>query len=1749
MIRDGARPETRRFEILRPIGSGGEGTVYLARDLYTGTGPLALKILSTEGPGTAPFRALQDEFLALRELSHPGLVRVFDRGVIPETGEPFYTSEYLEGRDFVKAAKGLEPDGLVTLTAGILRALEYIHRRGFVHHDLKPGNLIVTTAGEPKLLDFGLAIREGEHSREGRLRGTLPYVAPETLEGRPVDRRADLYSLGVVLFEALSGGIPERGEGLLPEFDEAAIAALPAPFDGLLGRLLQRDPARRPPSASQAIELLAELTGRDLPVDTEATLRANLAGGRFVGREVELGTLVTELRSTVLADGRERSRRVVLVRGEVGLGKRRLLAEFKDRCQREGVDFFSATCEQGEEAAYASLVPLVRALLARVGAGSRRAADSHDALARLLPEYTGEAPQPLAGPEDRLRWLEQIARFFREAAQGRRGYVLTIQEIQYASPEVLTLIGYLARSVCLAGEFSPPILMVLSLRDAEVVSREIRALLADLGDEGLLLSVPLPRFVRAEVGEYVRSMLGMADPPKRLLDKLFARSGGSPFVLEQLLRTLVEEGTIYHRGERWRVRGLTRLKIPDNVAKVIHARISALEGSERNVLRVVAAYGEPAPVSVIDGVLPDSVELVTNLVRRQYLVDPGGDGVVGLRHTMVAQYLLERSRPVDLRRIHSRIAEVLEEIGIQEGLRPEKVAHHYSLGEDRRRALLHALAAARRMASAGRFDQAAVYYGRAVTRLEKDDPRRPELLQALGDAHAAGGRLELSAAAYRNSVEESRDRGRKAHRLRKLAEVLERTGEYADANETVRAGLKMLPAGQGRERIALLRLLGAVEKQRGDYEAAILAVREGLRLARGEHSEETASLLNLLGNVFMLRGDNRKALNFHLRSLRISEEIDFEAGAASSLLNLGTLMNAWGDSDRALGYFARSLRIAEGLLNLPMIALLDNNMGNIHAERGDYRRAEYYHRRSLSIRRRIGDPFAIAMSFGNIGSLHRLRGQWGLAIAYYERSIRHFERIGNAYGAAFFRTHLADLLLQIGDFEASLERIERAEREATDHNLRAILARVNLLSGRLFRLRGDLEDARRRLTRAIEIDREAGYREGLVECLLEVALVHRMEGRKGRALLSVARAFSEARRTRSESGSADCRLVRGELDSGGARSGLGRTRVDVQTFIDQARRQNRPEALARGLATRARRSLAAGDFEAATQDLTEALDLTRAIAATLPDELAAVFMRDPRRLELLELEDRIRKERPEEGRDGVDLLAGRDEMKPEDLHRLLEINKRLNSETSLEKLLRFIMDTAVDLTGAERGFLILMDGDHIGFQVARNFRRKEVDDPALKISQSIVRQVMAVGEPILTDNATEDERLSKFKSVDNLRLMSIVSVPFESRGTTIGALYLDNPARKAVFTEDDVETLKALSDQAAIAIQNLQKAQQLTREIEDKDTELQRVKQVIDEKAFRYDYSEIIGHSSRMKEVFLLLDKIIETEVPVLIQGESGTGKELVARAIHFKGPRKDTGEFVPVNAGAVPDTLLESEFFGYVKGAFTGADKDKIGYFEQADGGTLFLDEIGDMDFNMQKKLLRVLQQGEVRPVGGKKTVQVNVRIVCATNRDLRQLMLEKTFREDLFYRINVIAVNLPPLRERREDIALLADAFARQAAEEMGIPPKEIDQETMALLTAYSWPGNVRELQNEVKKMLALSDDAIVAEDLSPHIQGDRAGQEPTLVPQAGTLKETMEATEKSIIVRALEETGGNQTQAAKNLGISRVWLRKKMEKYGLL
>ncbi len=516
------------------------------------------------------------------------------------------------------------------------------------------------------------------------------------------------------------------------------------------------------------------------------------------------------------------------------------------------------------------------------------------------------------------------------------------------------------------------------------------------------------------------------------------------------------------------------------------------------------------------------------------------------------------------------------------------------------------------------------------------------------------------------------------------------------------------------------------------------------------------------------------------------------------------------------------------------------------------------------------------------------------------------------------------------------------------------------------------------------------------------------------------------------------------------------------------------------------------------------------------------------------------------------------------LERLHRIAKALNSTLHLDRLLEIIMDHVVEVSGAERGFLVLAsEGDRPEARVARNFEQEDVRSPEGAFSASIVRAVMRTGEPVLTANAVEDDRFSDALSVSTIRARSVLALPFHVRGRIVGAVYVDNRLQRGAFGMAELETLTSLMDLAGAAIERARLYGENERHLEELEVLNRRLKLRVESTERQLNetrdrlrtvgepersYPQIVGESKTMRDVLRLLDKIVQTEEPVLIVGESGTGKELIARAIHRNGPRARR-PFLSENCAALPDTLLESELFGHVRGAFTGADRDKKGLFELADKGTLFLDEVGDMSPEMQKRLLRALQEGEIRPVGGKSVRKVDVRIISASNKDLERLVRAGEFREDLYYRLKVLTIRLPPLRDRKDDIPRLLSHFLQlHAAKDPR--PRRLDPSVLEALQTYDWPGNIRELENEVKRMLSLSDDVILTDVLSDQVRrgvglrsevpGDDDGVQ--------NLLELVEAVERREITKALERAQGNKTRAAEMLGISRFTLQRKLDKYGM-
>ena len=519
---------------------------------------------------------------------------------------------------------------------------------------------------------------------------------------------------------------------------------------------------------------------------------------------------------------------------------------------------------------------------------------------------------------------------------------------------------------------------------------------------------------------------------------------------------------------------------------------------------------------------------------------------------------------------------------------------------------------------------------------------------------------------------------------------------------------------------------------------------------------------------------------------------------------------------------------------------------------------------------------------------------------------------------------------------------------------------------------------------------------------------------------------------------------------------------------------------------------------------------------------------------------------------------------------LLEVTERLNSDDEPARLLDLLLDEAIRFTGAERGFILLDTSCDEGARpsrdavkglrvvAARNIDQEQIRRKEHKVSYGIAADVLSSGEPLATVDAMSDDRYREYLSIHKLRLRSVLCHPLRIAGQSRGVLYLDNRFAPSLFGSDELYAIRILSDHAGIALTRkgllddlaareaeLRRShdeiarlnEQLTQELDETHRKLAARERDLQRYAVKGSFPGIIGESQALRRCLFMVERVRDADVPVLIQGESGTGKELIARALHFQGQRHDRA-FVAVNCGAIPANLFESELFGHKRGSFTGATSDKPGLFETADGGTIFLDEIADLPADMQVKLLRVLQSGEVRRIGDSISRSVQVRIVAALNRDLKTLVAEGSFREDLYYRLNVVNIVIPPLRERRDDIPLLVHHFLARQLEEGFAQVSSISGEALRLLVDHAWPGNVRQLETAIKNasLFASGTELVLADfsDLATFEQApsDLAGLLRSGLDRGMRLKDF----EDLLIRQTLELCQGNKKKSAERLGIDR-------------
>jgi serine/threonine-protein kinase PknK len=1007
------------------------------------------------------------------------------------------------------------------------------------------------------------------------------------------------------------------------------------------------------------------------------------------------------------------------------------------------------------------------------------------------------------------------------------------------------------------------------------------------------------------------------------------------------------------------------------------------------------------------------------------------------------------------------------------------------------------VAAATLLLDQGRFTDAASF----VARLESD----ASIPASIARARLALGRGDVEGAM--RTLDDVRDEALQAPASSNArawtlykARALLRKGSYADAVSVAASAL----AKGARENAGdatdadLLACIGVAESFLGQHEDALSSLERAVAIARGRHDRRIEALALASLAVALQRNDRLpEAKRAYEEALEAAEEAGDAGSVATIRLNLATLTHGQGEIAQALSHLEAAV-----------------DMG-----------------------RRAGRASTVQQALLNLANLDLYLGRLARAAGSIEALAGQREELAGS-GQAQLLGLEAELAARSGDIARATVLYEKcaAAYEALGRNVDAAEARIEAV---LVAARIDRADA------------------AMLAATLERAAASLGNAPAHRAALSLARGSVAA-------------IARDEA----------RARQSFGDALSAARDAGQKEWIWRALDNRSRLEVECGRPLAARRDGEEALAVLEDIAARLPRDLREVYWNDPRRRSIRSMVTTDSRHRTSGHQDATMHAAQVSMTRPVDddrLNRILEINRELATVQDVSQVLERVVTHATSLLRAERGYVLLIDEE--GDLAVRAARERRGDETRRRFSKSIAEKVIGSGEPIVSMSARDDVRMQAYDSVHQAMLQSVACVPITSpRGGAIGALYLEHGAS----FEKEIHILRAFADQAAVAIENarlLEENRKRSEALGKANTELEaaqaRLRELLDQKKAQlestrrdlkdtravlrghFGFRGLVGTSAAMRRVYALIERVKDTDIPVLIAGESGTGKEMVARAIHDAGPRAKR-PFTGINCGAIPENLLESELFGHVRGAFTGADRDRRGLFRDTEGGTMLLDEIGEMPMKMQAGLLRVLQEKVVRPVGGTREEPIDVRVIAASHRDLMTMVQEGRFREDLYYRLRVVEVKVPSLRERPEDIPLLIDHFLQISAARYRREKGSVSREALRNLTSYPWPGNVRQLQNVLLNAWVLSDsDELPAEafDLpaaaKPQGAPRGASPEPHRMEEAPPTAVSFadhRTTEKTRILDALKSANWNRVRAAQILDMPRRTFYRRLKEYGI-
>jgi Nif-specific regulatory protein len=1719
----------------------------------------AIKILRHELSEPQQLLRFKTEFSTLASLEHESIVKVREYGLLHDRF-PYFTMEYFAGKKISEYFDGRSWPALYDVILQIASGLHHIHHLGIIHLDLKPSNILVDERGRAKIMDFGVAV-ESRQVLDRQIRGSLHYMPPEVLKQDRVDSRADLYALGMTLYETVTGALPGYGrpsiEVIRMHLDEevrppsSINPRVPPELELIIMKLLEKDPRHRYASAAALLQDVAAAAGKKADAGELLVGRGELFAAPLIGRKAEVSQL-----ATMIDEAREGRGNGVIVAGAEGMGKSRIVRDATLRAQLEGARVFCGRCPINRKTIYAPFFEIFQQMVMAVNPEADVSAEIRRLLRPVVVAAKGEDSAPATGQKYRLfnrivQAMQDMYGFLTaSASEGETAaspLILVIDDVQWADPSTADLFSFLI------GEAKQNRLLVigtLTIDSSGDAATEPGAHLATWerrAREGNFPIIRVEALNEPLVREHLQSLLGQNDISEELVRWTLWESAGSPLTIRRVVDYLIAHGYLHWETDGWvaemdRIQGL---RIPGGAASILMEKVEALAPAHREVIEAAAVFGESSGVDLLTSVAGASQENAYRALREVValgLLDESNDGKtitfpqIHLREA-VYNAMSERRRT----ELHQRVADVLEPLltgGAAHLL--GQVAFHYARATDKAKGIRYAVEAGdmamRTIAHQGATD----FYRSALELMDlagADEPHKAEVREKLADAYYRSSDYRAAIQAYQFLLKSIQARSKDdapnadlARVMKKLGKVLGKRGDQDGALSYFQNAIEQFEKlGMATDVAELLNRIAWLYREKDDIEAARGSAEHAMRLLDGEPSIVFGYVKNMLGCIEYNLGNWQKSRELHIEALQVGEKVGSEQLCKVASTNLGNTLWKLGDWINALQYYKMNLALSESEGDLWDLITAYNNVGIIEFSRGDFAVAAEYFEKSVRIDEKVGAVEYEALARENLAEAFEMLGRWKDALVQYNRclALQGFDETRASRSSVYIP--LARLMNKKGDIAKAMAYAQKALSAAERARDEDLVAEACYVLANIEDERENFAEAEKYLARSMSIFESHQTTQGLARAHTAAASMAFTQQR-------IEDATNHAELGGKYASQLDDRftLAKNDWMWGKILSSQGK-RDEANAKFDAARSTfeelQTPYELARLLFDI---GLLKDEPEEATQTIRSAIRIFERLEATHDLERArgALFRIKPAG------------KAPDSG------VVG-----------LYEVVKIINSTLNLEEVLNRVLDLAIRRVRAERGMIILLDPitSALRTSIVRNI--KETEGGSRRSPQSIVKEVIQSGQSVISADARADARFVESESVIAENIMSILCVPLVIRDRIAGAIYVDHREARHLFSQKDLTFIEAFADQAAIAIENAR----LYEELEEARARLSLENESLRREVLVEKHLDsVVGSSEAVAKIQFAIRKASSGHSTVLVRGESGTGKGLIARIIHNVSPRRN-GPFIMFNCAALPETLAESELFGHEKGSFTGADRRKLGRFELANGGTIFLDEIGKVSLAIQAKLLRVVEDKEFERVGGTHTIKTDVKIIAATNLDIEKAIVQGTFREDLYYRLNIIPLVLPPLRERKDDIPLLAEHFIRKICKDLGVETKRLEPGVLDLFMRYNWPGNVRELEATIHRAIVMSNDETITRNdfygLFSQVGAASATTSPLpmptslLNPMVGKMDitsdvydEVMSSVDRQLIERALEASGGRIREAARRLGLARNTLKSKMQKYNL-